>query len=367
MTAGGAGAPRPGAWMIVPASPERFDGVRDFASHLAAALAPAGPVATFTTAGDAAPAPGTTVLPGWRALDAHRAAPRVAYVHYVPQAWLRRDLPALLSRLRQARSAGARVVFIVHEYQVDPGPSPRRAAARVVFRRMARAFAARADALVTTHGFVADLARADGLDRLCEIATIPAGSNIPEPEPSIADTSANRIVMFGQPSGMRPSMVGAAARLAARRGARLVWICRRGGEANAWMGEHGLPQAAIDVAAGLDAAAVSRQLAGASMGFAPILDGVSTRRTTVAALLQHGLPVAGSDGRTTDPLLRDSGAFALVPASDAAAGEAAATIDALLSDSAHRARMAVRARALFDAHLSWPRIADQYLRLGGGH
>jgi glycosyltransferase involved in cell wall biosynthesis len=132
------------------------------------------------------------------------------------------------------------------------------------------------------------------------------------------------------------------------------------------MREHGLPQAALEVAAGLDAAAVSRALAGASMGFAPILDGVSTRRTTVAALLQHGLPVAGSDGRTTDPLLRDSGAFALVPASDAAAADAAAAIDALLSDSARRARMAGQARALFEAHLSWPRIADQYLRLGGG-
>lgn len=365
MIAEGAGGARPGAWMIVPASPERFDGVRDFASHLAVALAPAGGVASFTTAGDAAPAPGTTVLAGWRALHAERAVPRVAYVNYVPQAWLRGDLPALLSRLRQARATGARVVFIVHEYQVDPVPSLKRTAARMLFRRMARAFAARADALVTTHGFVADLARADGLDRLCEIATIPAGSNLPEPEPSMADTSADRIVMFGQPSGMRPSMVDAAARLGERRGARLVWICRRGGEAKAWMEAHGLPQEAIDVAAGLDAAAVSRELAGASIGFAPILDGVSTRRTTVAALLQHGLPVAGSDGRATDPLLRDSGAFALVPASDAAASDAAAAIDALLSDSVRRARMAGRARALFDAHLSWPRIADRYLRLDG--
>jgi len=365
VTAQRAGGSRPGAWMIVPASSERFDGVRDFASHLAAALAPAGGVVSFTTADDAAPAPGTAVLQGWRALDP-RAAPRVAYVNYVPQAWLRRDLPALLSRLRRAREGGVKVVFIVHEYQVDPAPSPKRAAARLVFRRMARAFAARADALVTTHGFVADLARADGLDRLCDIATIPAGSNIPEPEPSVRATPADRIVMFGQPSGMRPSMVGAAARLAERGGVRLVWICRRGGEAAAWMREHGLPQAAIDVAAGLDAAAVSRELAGAAIGFAPILDGVSTRRTTVAAMLQHGLPVVGSDGRTTDPLLRDSGAFALVPAADAAAADAAAAIDALLADSARRARMAGRARALFDAHLSWPRIAGEYLRLGGG-
>lgn len=365
MTAGGAGGPRPGAWMIVPASPERFDGVRDFAAHLAAALAPAQDVASYTTAGDCAPAPATTVLSGWDALDARRAAPRVAYVHYVPQAWVRRDLPALLSRLRRARAAGARVVFIVHEYQVDPAASLKRAAARVLFRRMARAFAARADALVTTHGFVAGLARADGLDRLCEIATIPAGSNLPEPEPHRPAASADRIVMFGQPSGMRPSMVGAAARLAERRGARLVWVCRRAGEATAWITEHGLPRTSIDLAAGLDAAAVSRELARAAVGFAPILDGVSTRRTTVAAMLQHGLPVAGSDGRATDPVLRDSGAFALVPASDASAADAAAAIDALLADGARRARMAGLARALFDAHLSWPRIAGEYLRLGG--
>jgi glycosyltransferase involved in cell wall biosynthesis len=363
VTKGGAAGTPPDTWMIVPASPERLDGVRDFAAHLAAALETHGPVMSFTTAGDCAPAPGTTVLPGWRALEARFRAPRAACVNYVPQSWLRRDLPAVLARLSEARAAGTRVILIVHEYQLDPAPSIKRAAARVVFRRMARVFASRADAVVTTHGFVAGLARADGLDRRSTLATIPVGSNIPEPRAPAATGPAARIVMFGQPAGMAPAMTAAAARAAAERGAELVWICRRQEEAIAWMARHGITPASIRLAAGQDGAAVSRELSAAAVGFAPNDDGVSTRRTTVAALLQHGLPVVGSDGRATDPLLRDSGAFVLAPAADGAA--AAAAIGALLADAGRRERMGAAARALFDEHLAWPRIAAQYRRLGG--
>ena len=356
--AGAAGGPH--AWMIVPASPERFDGVRDFASHLATALAPHGRVQTFTTAGDREPAPGTQVLPSWRALDPRTFPPRTIYVNYIPQSWLRRDLPALLSRIRAARAAGARVIVIVHEYQLDPGPSLTRRAARVVFRRMARAFASRAHAVVTTHGFVAGLARADRLDTRTTLASIPVGSNIAGP-PGQPSTLREGIVMFGQPAGMAPAVVAAVARAAAARQVPLTWICRSENEARAWLARHGVPAEPIRIAAGLDEAAVSHMLNAAAVGFAPNDDGVSTRRTTIAALLQHGLPVIGTDGRTTDPVFRESGAFALAPAGDPAA--AAASVDKILLDSALRDRMSAAARGLFEAHLSWPRIAAQYARL----
>lgn len=346
--------------MLVPASPQRFDGVRDFASRLAAALEPAGRVQLFTTSADREPAPGTTVLSSWGALDARTAPPRAIFVNYIPQSWLRRDLLPLLSRLRAARAGGARVILIIHEYQLDPGPSLKRRAARVAFRRMARAFASRADAVVTTHGYVAGLVRADRLDTRTTAASIPVGSNLADPA---AAPSASRegVVMFGQPAGMAPSIVDAVARVADGRHVPLTWICRSESEARAWLARHGVRAESVRIAAGLDAGAVSRLLQAAAVGFAPNDDGVSTRRTTIAALLQHGLPVVGTDGRTTDPLLRGSGAFALAPVGDPAA--AAAGLEKVLSDDALRERMGVAARTLFETHLSWPRIAAQYARL----
>lgn len=348
------------SWMIVPASPERFDGVRDFARHLAAALADAGPVQTFTTRDDRDPAAGTTALSSWRALDATGKAPQAIYLNYVPQLWLRRDLPFLLSRLGRLRKSGTRLVFIVHEYQLDPRPSLTRRAARVLFRAMARAFASRAHAIVTSHGYVAGLVRADRLDTRAPIVTIPVGSNIGGDVHS--DASGRRgVVMFGQPAGMSPLLVAAAARAVRARGLEVVWICRREDEAREWLARHDVPADAIRIVAGLDDRAVSRTLSSAAVGCAPNDDGASTRRTSVAALLQHGLPVVGTDGRATDRLLRDSGAFTLVPADDPAAAEAA--IERLLGDDAARARMGEAARALFEAHLSWPRIAARYAQL----
>jgi len=348
------------SWMIVPASPERFDGVRDFARHLAAALADAGPVHSVTTRDDRGPSAGTAVLSSWRALDAMGETPRVIYLHYVPQLWLRHDLPALLSRLRRLCDRGSRLVVILHEYQLDPGPSLRRRAARVVFRAMARAFASRAHAIVASHGYVAGLAKHDRLDARAPIVTIPVGSNIPGDVHS--DGAPRRgVVVFGQPAGMSAPLIAAAAGAARARGVEIIWICRREDEARAWMARHGVASEAIRIAAGLEDRAVSRTLAGAAIGFAPNDDGVSTRRTSVAALLQHGLPVVGTDGRTTDSLLRDSGAFTLVPPDDAAA--AAAAIERVLGDDDARERMGAAARVLFETRLSWPRIAAQYAQL----
>lgn len=348
------------SWMIVPASPERFDGVRDFARHLAAALADAGPVQSVTTRDDRNPSAGTTVLSSWRALDLMGEAPRVIYVNYVPQLWLRRDLPFLLSRLGRLRSGGTRLIFIVHEYQLDPGPSLTRRAARVLFRAMARAFASRAHAIVTSHGYVAGLAKEDRLDGRAPIVTIPVGSNIPG-EVRSDGSPRGGVVMFGQPAGMSALLVAAGVKAARARGVEIVWICRSEDEAREWLARHDVPADAIRIAAGLDERGVSRTLASAAIGFAPNDDGASTRRTSVAALLQHGLPVVGSDGRTTDRMLRDSGAFTLVPPDDPAAAEAA--IERLLGDDAARARMGAAARVLFETNLSWPRIAAQYAQL----
>ena len=347
--------------MIVPPSSERLDGIRDFARHLSASLAPSLDLQTFTISGDAAPAPGTVVLSGWRALP-HDTMPQAVFVNYVPQAWLRADTRALLSRLRAARASGARVILIVHEYQLDPGSSIARRAGRIVFARLARAFAAASTSIVTTHGFVAGWARTDGLERYAPIVTIPAGSNVPEPVPHTAQR-ATRIVMFGQPAGMSPAMLRAGLEVAEQTNIPITWICRREDEPRAWMRGHGIGGGHLRLAAGLEGDAISRELASASIGFAPIVDGVSTRRTTVAALAQHALPIAGSDGRATDQEFRDSDGFLLTPAG--APDGIQRDLRQLIASEASRARIGAAARDFFEARLAWPRIAAGYLRLAG--
>ena len=167
--------------------------------------------------------------------------------------------------------------------------------------------------------------------------------------------------MFGQPAGMSAEMTRIGAAAARAEGAEVTWFCRREDEARAWMAAHGIPSDHIAIAAALDAPSISRALSAAGLGFAPIIDGVSTRRTTVAALLQHGLPVAGSDGRATDDIYRSSEAFALAPVAEPAAIDA--VVRELLTNDAARHDMRQAAHRLYDSHLAWPRIAARYRQL----
>jgi glycosyltransferase involved in cell wall biosynthesis len=353
------------AWMLVPASRERFDGIRDFARHLASALSPAQQVLTITTRDDAEPAKGARVLEAWSDLRAAGARPDVVYVNYIPTAWLQIGTLRVLRTLASLAARGTRVVIIVHEYQLDSTGSARRTAARVLFRTLARAFAKRAHALVATHGFVAGLLRDDGLDRYARIVVIPAGSNIDPPDrdrPRRFEPEGGAVVMFGQPAGMDAELVAAVAAALAPSGASpLQWICRDGAETQRWLTTAGVPEGRVAIRAGLGAAEVAAAMSAAALSFAPMLDGVSTRRTTVVTFVQHGLPVAGTLGRATDDVLIASGAFEVLPRGSAAA--MAALVIALLGDAQERERMSAAARRLFDAHLAWPRIASRYLEL----
>jgi glycosyltransferase involved in cell wall biosynthesis len=349
--------------MLVPASRERFDGIRDYAVYLASALAPEQRCLLLTTRDDMCPPVGSRVLAGWGHL-VRGDAPRVLYLHYQPVSWLRRDLPALIRALAKLRDAGTRVIVIFHEYQLDAGPSLRRAGARAVFRRLARAIARDAHALVATYGFVAEGLKEDGPGGRAPIAVIAVGSNIApcRPAPDAGARTPNAVVMFGQPAGMAPVAVRAAA--AALRDAGkppLRWVCRDGDEALRWLRGAGVPDGSVMRLPSLEAPDVSRELSSASVALAPNIDGVSTRRGTVAACLQHGLPMVGTGGRATDPVFSDSPAFLLAPPGDGPA-VASGLLD-VLGDAGRRQRMSAEAIRLFDAHLAWPRIARRYVEL----
>jgi glycosyltransferase involved in cell wall biosynthesis len=107
----------------------------------------------------------------------------------------------------------------------------------------------------------------------------------------------------------------------------------------------------------LPADEVSRRLAAVDIYLTPFADGVSTRRTSLMAGLQHGLPTVGTRGAFTDAVLRHEHGRALLLADVADAAAFEAHVLRLLSDDTLRRRVGIEAQRLYEREFSWPRIA----------
>ena len=102
-------------------------------------------------------------------------------------------------------------------------------------------------------------------------------------------------------------------------------------------------------------------LAAADIFLAPFSDGVSTRRSTLMAALQHALAVVATDGFLTDSMLREArGALTLAPLDREAYAAAAVR---LASDDTARSRQAQAGRALYEKHFDWLVLAERLDRL----
>ena len=97
----------------------------------------------------------------------------------------------------------------------------------------------------------------------------------------------------------------------------------------------------------------------ADLFLAPYADGVSTRRTTLMAALQHGLCIVATEGTTPEGALGEP-AMAKVPVSDYAAFAAEAR--GLARDRAARERHGLAARTLYDELYSWRALAGEFVR-----
>jgi glycosyltransferase involved in cell wall biosynthesis len=124
---------------------------------------------------------------------------------------------------------------------------------------------------------------------------------------------------------------------------------------------HGVARSVRVVAPGLQSPpALAELLSATDIFLAPFIDGVSTRRTTVMAALQHGLAVIGTDGPLTDPALRESHqALRLVPVA-----REDLFVDAarrLAFRQGEREKVSTAARRLYDERFDWPIIAEALL------
>lgn len=106
---------------------------------------------------------------------------------------------------------------------------------------------------------------------------------------------------------------------------------------------------------------VSRHLQCVDLYLLPLIDGVSSRRTTLLAALSHGLPVVGTAGRTTDNKMRGVTALTLTRGGDQSAFTAA--VLQMCRDTSRRLAMGHAARALYEAQYRWDSIAARYDKL----
>jgi len=111
----------------------------------------------------------------------------------------------------------------------------------------------------------------------------------------------------------------------------------------------------------VDARCVSQYLSVTDIFLLPLIDGVSSRRSSLMAALSHRLPVVATIGEGTDHLLHESAAFARSPVEEQSAF--LENVCALAADEARRRQLAEAGARLYQDQFSWPVVAARLLSL----
>jgi glycosyltransferase involved in cell wall biosynthesis len=211
------------------------------------------------------------------------------------------------------------------------------------------------------------------------IQLIPVGSNIPQAVVSWDERDRLRKKLLGSEDGLL--MAGFGARhdrdipaalyglkhLKQKGVAKLIWIGgenldeRRHVSIGQAMQENGLDEDDVNWMGHVSHPRVSELLNACDLMILPFMDGVSARRTSAIAALQHGLPLLTTRGPTLEPWFVHGENVYLIPV-----GDRRALADALVELARRpdlRSRLARGGRELYDAHFSWDVIADQVTSL----
>lgn len=112
----------------------------------------------------------------------------------------------------------------------------------------------------------------------------------------------------------------------------------------------------------LEADQAAEALSAADIFMAAFADGVSTRRTTVMAALQHEIATVGTDGHLTDSVMRNAtGALRLVPVEHPKCFVNA--VAEIATNDAKRQRLARGGRELYAERFDWPVLVDSLLEI----
>lgn len=372
--------PAPTIHILAPALPPAIDGIGDHSARLSAALVAAGAAVTLLGPTDVStdPVPGVVTRPTfdpairrsvWRVVDAVTFdRPDWLLVQYNPFMYgrwgLNPWLPAAVDAVRR-RSPTTRVAIFAHE-QFTPLAGVKQTAMstwqRWQFRRVGRA---------ASVVFASIAARVpDNVRRFPGAAVVhmPVGSNVPR-EPIGRDEARRRlgvadgegvIGIFGTAHNSRLlTPVGHAIDATAAAGLRprLLYIGPHGAAVRAALGDRPV----ID-GGPLSVAEVSRRLAAIDVYLGGFVDGISTRRTSFLAALDHGLACVGTTGENTDPVFTAAAAARTLRLTDSSDPHGFdGPVVELLSDSTERARMGAAASDLSARYFTWPALAGQLL------
>jgi glycosyltransferase involved in cell wall biosynthesis len=270
--------------------------------------------------------------------------------------------PHLLRYAKQMRGGGSRIVLFVHEPFV-PLRSLRLILMGMWQRLQLRVLASTSDVVLTSiEAWSRDLAR---WHPRRPTHHLPVASNLPDMRHCRAaqrdrlDVGADDIVLatFGtdHPSHLVEHVRRAAA-ACTRHPGRTV-LLELGSRTPRFTDD--AATGAVVIHPGIEPAEdLASKLAAADVFMAPFVDGVSTRRTTLMAALQHGIAVVGTDGPLTDTILRRSTrAMALVPVDDV--DRFAHTVAGLATRPEERRQRGLAARILYEREFSWDVLAQR--------
>lgn len=284
-------------------------------------------------------------------------------LQYNPFSWGNRGFcPWIPKTLREIKRSAfrPRVAVMFHEtYTKETGFRP--GAMRIWQRTFCRAIANAADVcFVSVRDFLGDL----NLKNRSSGKLLPVGSNLPEVDIDSC-TAKKRIGLkpddlviggFGQfhPSRDVQLMMNAFHEIKKRiPNAHFLYVGSGGNEMRRLFGDSGLLMTGN--VSSLDAA---RSIQAIDLFLSPFRDGISTRRGSIAAALQQGLPIVSTAGKLTDEALHceNGSSFELVPVGN----DADFIIKCLeLCRNDERRRLLGRhARTLFEKVFSWPVICE---------
>lgn len=347
---------RPRLAMLV-ASRGDVDGIRDYAAGLAGALRDDADVRLDVHWGELAR--GARVR-SW----ARAGRDDVVLVHYNPFSWGRRGFaPGLVLGLAWLRLRRRRplIVLLVHETWVGPLDLKRRIMGAWQQAQLRVLLAMSDVVLVSMERWLEQLG-----GRVARRARrIAIASNLPDRRGERdaarrrlgADDDAVVLVSFGTDHPSRqPARIAALANAASAAGLDVLVV-------NLGAGAPALPGLGDDVPivtpGPLARDELAAHMAAGDLYLAPFVDGVSSRRTTMAAALQHALPVLGTRGVSTDAFLAGrEPALTLVEVDDADGFVAAGL--RLLGNRELRERGRTAARELYERELDWAAARERW-------
>jgi glycosyltransferase involved in cell wall biosynthesis len=349
--------------------PPTASGIGDYADRLATELAGRGVEVTVVCSYPADAARPFAVKPSVDRWDAAgvdsiiaavaEAKPDAILWNYNPFQVGHRGVAPSAPRLARSLAKIAPLVVVLHELWYPWGRNGLKGLVWAVAQRLQLrgVLAAAAKAIVTTERRRAHLARRFPN---ASVQMIPVGATVPEtgvPNGTRASLGipADAFVLahlgaIGEGRSLKPALEALETLRARGEDIRLVLVGRTG---------IAVPRAEGVHATGiLDHAGVSSALQASNAYLFAEPTGPTSRKTSLLAALEHGLPVVAYRGRDGEPQFAES---ALLVEPDAKA--IASAVRRLRIDPAYAKSLGQAARNLADARYSWRAITDAFIRL----